>query len=208
MNHIKTISTAVVIFIILSLFSTNVKGQSTELTKDSTALLIIDVQKFYFPNGQLPLKHPEKTSLQIKKVLETFRKNQMEVIHIKHKIQENSEINQHVAPIKGEKIITKVEANSFNGTDLNEYLQKKNISSLVITGMQTHMCVEAATRAAYDLGYKCFLISDGCTTKDLNFNGHTIKAKDVHLSTLSTISNSYGTVLEATELTEKIKKLE
>src|SRR6056297_999376 len=139
MNHIKTISTAVIIFIILSIFSINIKGQSTELSKNSTALLIIDVQQFYFPKGQLPLNHPEQTSLKIKKVLEVFRENQMEVIHIKHKIQKNSEINQHVTPIKGEKVITKTEANSFSGTNLNEYLQKKNISSLVITGMQTHM---------------------------------------------------------------------
>jgi len=192
----------------MSLISINVKGQSAELSKDSTALLIIDVQHFYFPNGQLPLKHPEKTSLQIKKVLETFRNNQMEVIHIKHNIQKNSEIHQNVAPRKGEKVITKTEANSFNGTNLNEYLQKKNISTLVITGMQTHMCVEAATRAAYDLGYKCLLISDGCTTKDLNFNGHTIKAKDVHFSTLSTIENSYGKVLTTSEFIEKTEKLE
>jgi len=208
MNYIKTISTAVIMAIVLSLFPTNVKGQSSELTKDSTALLIIDVQQFYFPNGQLPLNHPKQTSLKIKRVLEVFRENQMEVIHIKHKIQKNSEIHQNVVPRKSEKVITKTEANSFNGTNLNEYLQKKNINSLVITGMQTHMCVEAATRAAYDLGYKCFLISDGCTTKDLNFNGQAIKAQDVHLSTLSTIENSYGTVLEATELIEKIENLE
>ena len=208
MSHKKTFPSTVLIFIIMVLFSTNVKGQSAELSKDSTALLIIDVQQFYFPNGQLPLKHPEKTSLQIKKVLEVFRKNQMEVIHIKHNVQKNSEIHQNVAPRKGEKVITKTEANSFNGTNLNEYLQKKNISSLVITGMQTHMCVEATTRAAYDLGYKCFLISDGCTTKDLNFNGQTIKAQDVHLSTLNTIENSYGKVLKATELIEKLGKLE
>ncbi len=138
-------------------------------------------------------------------MLEAFRENQMEVVYIKHNVQKNSEIHQNVAPQKGEKIITKEEANSFNGTNLNEYLQKKNISSLVITGMQTHMCVEATTRAAYDLGYKCYLISDGCTTKDLNFNSQTIKAKDVHLSTLSTIESSYGKVLKAAEF---IKKLE
>jgi nicotinamidase-related amidase len=182
------------------------KGQNTgTIDKDHTALLIIDVQKFYFPEGQLPLKHPKKTSQQIKKVLDAFRKDQMEVIHIKHNVNKNAGIYKLLKPLENEKVITKNEANGFNGTELNEYLKNTNIKSLVITGMQTHMCVEATTRAAYDLGYKCTVISDGCTTKNIKFRNHTIKAKDVHFSTLSTIQNSYGKVLTADEFVKKIE---
>jgi nicotinamidase-related amidase len=67
------------------------------------------------------------------------------------------------------------------------------------------MCVEATARAAYDLGYKSYVISDGCTTKELKFRNHTIKAKDVHFSTLSTIQNSYRKVLTADEFLKKLK---
>lgn len=186
--------------------SKNMTGQqSGSIDKDHTALLIIDVQKFYFPDGQVPLKHPTETSKQIKKVLDAFRENQMEVVHIKHNAQKNAEIYRLLAPAKNETVITKNEANSFNGTKLDEYLKKANINSLVITGMQTHMCVEATTRAAYDLGYKCSVISDGCTTKDLKFRNHTIKAKDVHYSTLSTLQNSYGKVFTAEEYVKKLE---
>jgi len=186
--------------------SKNMTGQKpVSIDKDHTALLIIDVQKFYFPGGQVPLKHPSETSKQIKKVLDAFRENQMEIVHIKHNAKKNAEIYKLLAPAKNETVITKNEANSFNGTKLNEYLQKANINSLVITGMQTHMCVEATTRAAYDLGYKCSVISDGCTTKDLKFRNHTIKAKDVHFSTLSTLQNSYGKVFTAEEYVKKLE---
>lgn len=205
MRNSKLLSVFITLLLAISVIS-NLKGQDAgSIDKDHTALLIIDVQKFYFPGGQLPLKHPEKTSEQIKKVLDAFRKNQMEVIHIKHNAEKNAEIYKLLSPAENEKVIIKNEANSFNGTQLNEYLKKSNINSLVITGMQTHMCVEATTRAAYDLDYNCYLISDGCTTKDLKFRNYTIKAKDVHFSSLSSIQNSYGKVLTAEKLVKKLE---
>jgi len=51
------------------------------------------------------------------------------------------------------------------------------------------MCVEAATRAASDLGFKCILVHDACATKDLTFGDKVIKAEDVHYSTLVTLKN-------------------
>ena len=205
MNKSKLLTILIALILAISINS-NIKAQSTgPIDKDHTALLIIDVQKFYFQGGQLPLKHPEKTSKQIKQVLDAFRQEQMHVIHIKHNVQKNGEIYDLLSPAEHEKVIIKNEANSFNGTKLNEYLKKKDIKSLVITGMQTHMCVEATTRAAYDLGYKCTVISDGSTTKDLKFRNHTIKAKDVHFSTLSSIRSSYGKVLTTDELVKKLE---
>ena len=64
--------------------------------------------------------------------------------------------------------------------------------------MMTHMCIEAATRAAHDLGFKCTVISDACATKALDFEGKTISAEDVHYATLRTLSGSYAKV-ETTE---------
>jgi nicotinamidase-related amidase len=55
------------------------------------------------------------------------------------------------------------------------------------------MCVEAATRAASDYGFKCILIHDACATKDLKYGDRLIKAEDVHYSTLATLKN-YATV--------------
>ena len=187
-----------VLTMLLTSFS-SINAQNEELPKipgDKTALLIIDVQEFYFPGGQVPLNNPEKTSLEIKKVLNAFRNKSMEVIHIRHNASKNANIHNNVSPTEGEKVITKNEANSFNGTDLHSYLQDRGISHLVITGMQTHMCVEATTRAAYDKGYKCLVPEETSTTRDLKYKEHIIKAEDVHYSTLSTLNYGYATVLE------------
>jgi nicotinamidase-related amidase len=71
--------------------------------------------------------------------------------------------------------------------------------------MQTHMCLEAATRAAHDMGYICTVVEDACATRDLKFGEVTVKAKDVHYSTLSTLK-SYGNVVNLKEFLENQNK--
>jgi nicotinamidase-related amidase len=156
---------------------------------DKRALLIIDIQEFYFPGGKSALVEPEKAAANAALLLEKFRNDKMPVIHVRHNAESGAEINQIVKPIAGEKIVSKDEVNCFLNTDLIDYLKANNIKNLVICGMQTHMCVEAATRAASDLGYNCLLIHDACATKNVTFGDKTVKAEDVHNSTLATLKN-------------------
>ena len=67
------------------------------------------------------------------------------------------------------------------------YLQENKITDLVLVGMQTNMCLEAATRAGADFGFKCTVIEDACTTKDQKFGDHVVKARDVHYVALATL---------------------
>jgi nicotinamidase-related amidase len=52
------------------------------------------------------------------------------------------------SPAAGESVVGKHHANAFRDTDLLAVLRRIGATRLVIAGMQTHMCVEAATRAA------------------------------------------------------------
>jgi nicotinamidase-related amidase len=69
----------------------------------------------------------------------------------------------------------------------------------VIVGMQTHMCLEAATRAAADMGYEVTVVGDACATRDLEFDGKTVPASEVHTSTLATLDGTYAHVISLTE---------
>jgi nicotinamidase-related amidase len=158
------------------------------------ALLIIDIQDFYFPGGSSALVEPEKAAANAALLLDNFRNKKLPVIHVRHNAKTGAEINKTVKPFPSEKVISKDEVNCFIGTDLTTWLKTINPDTLVICGMQTHMCVEAATRAASDMGYKCILIHDACATKDLKFNDKVIRAEDVHYSTLSTLRN-YATIV-------------
>jgi nicotinamidase-related amidase len=153
------------------------------------ALLIIDIQDFYFPGGKSALVEPEKAAANAALLLKDFRSRNLLVIHVRHNAEPGGKINDIVKPLPAEKIISKDEVNCFLKTDLLDYLKANKIDTLVICGMQTHMCVEAATRAAGDYGFKCVLVHDACATKDLKFGDKIIKAEDVHYSTLSTLKN-------------------
>jgi nicotinamidase-related amidase len=174
--------------------------QEKPFPADKTALLLIDIQMFYFPGGRGALVNPEEASLQAKKILEAFRENKMLVIHVKHQSKTEGDIHPNVMPMEGEKVITKTEASCFVGTDLLYYLKEKGITHLVIAGMMTHMCVEAATRAAHDLGFDCTVISDACATRDLKYGEEVIPAKEVHLSTLATLKGTYANIMTTAEL--------
>jgi nicotinamidase-related amidase len=106
-----------------------------------------------------------------------------------------AEIHNLVKPLPTEKIIIKHFPNSFRETELLDYLKSKKIENLVICGMMTHMCVDATTRGAKDFGFNCTLIGDACTTKDLEINGETVKAKDVQNSFLAALNYYYSTVI-------------
>ena len=168
---------------------------------DSTALIIIDIQNFYFQGGAMELVEPEKAAEQAKILLSYFRQNNGLVVHVKHDFSPGGEIHQLVKPIENEKVFTKKEVNAFLNTGLNEYLKQNNIKYVTLCGMQTHMCLEAATRAANDFGYNCTVVEDACASRDLKFGEVTVKAKEVHYSTLSTLK-SYGKVVNLKEFLE------
>jgi nicotinamidase-related amidase len=172
------------------------QSESPEKTDPQTALLIIDVQEFYFPGGFIPLEGPESASRNCGKLLKKFRSDGKTVVHVGHNVERQGAFHPDVMPLEGEKVVIKDEVSAFNGTDLTAYLKEKGIERVVICGMQTHMCVEGAVRAAYDLGFDCVLVGDACATKDLNYGDIKIGATDVHNSTLSSIDRIYGTVVD------------
>jgi nicotinamidase-related amidase len=166
------------------------------------ALLVIDVQNFYFPGGRSELVDPVKAAEKAASAIAYARKENNPVIFIQHKSSEGMEINDLVKPIPGEAVFVKEEVNSFLGTGLTEYVKDLGVDTLVICGMQTQMCVEAAVRAAHDLGYKVILLHDACAARNLKFGDREVSAADVHASTLAAMKN-YATVISVEEWIRK-----
>lgn len=173
-----------------------------------TALLIVDIQNFYYPGGLLPLVNPEAAGRQAKVLLDSFRTRHWPVFHIRHLPANGPEDNRQyaihpdVAPVPGETVIGKRHANAFRETGLLEQLKTAGITRLVICGMQTHMCVEAAARAGADLGFEVTVAGDACATRDLSFGGVTVPAAQVHAATLAALAGSYGQVRTVAEWLE------
>ena len=70
----------------------------------------------------------------------------------------------------------KHEPNSFLIRIYLELLKKWEVERVVITGMMTHMCVDATARAAADFGFQVIVAEDACATRDLKYGDTTIPA--------------------------------
>ncbi len=175
------------------------------------ALLLVDIQQDYFPNGRMEVVGAAEASRAAKRLLDHFRKKDLHVVHIQHIaarpnatfLLPNTEgINFHesVKPLPGERVIKKHFPNSFRDTDLQECLRSKDIKELVICGMMSHMCIDTTTRAAFDLGYICTVAHDACATRNMKFNAIDIPAKHVHGSYMAALGAVFAKVSGAEEI--------
>ena len=165
-----------------------------------TALLLIDIQEFYFPGGKMQLENPGQAGMNAGLVLEEFRRRDYPVYHVRHNFEPGGSIHQYVEPVDGEMVFSKDQVNAFLETGLLEALRADSIEALVLCGMQTHMCLEAAVRAGHDFGFDCTLIEDACATRALQYGELIIPAKNVHFSTIQTLEGSYAKVISTEEL--------
>jgi biuret amidohydrolase len=70
------------------------------------------------------------------------------------------DIIDELAPLPGELVIDKPGKGAFYATGLHETLQDKGISSLIVTGVTTEVCVHTTVREANDRGYECLVLAD------------------------------------------------
>ena len=176
----------------------------------TTALIIIDVQNDYFPGGKMELVGSDEAAVQAHTLLDPFRAKAKPTFHIQHislsktatfflPDSEGAKIHSSVAPLSGEPVVVKHFPNSFRETTLLDQLKAFNVDSVFITGMMTHMCVDATSRAAADFGLKVTVVADACATRALTYAETTIPAEHVHKAFLAALK-SYGQVLTTAEV--------
>ena len=175
-----------------------------------TALLVVDIQKDYFPGGKYPLVNPLEAAKKAYMILQCFREHGGYHVHIQHialkpdapffvKGTTGSDIHDSAAHFVGEPIVYKNYPNSFRQTNLLDMLKEWGIERVVITGMMTHMCVDATARAANDFGFKVIIAEDACATRDLKYGDTTIPADYVHKAFLAALK-TYGDVMKSEEV--------
>ena len=176
------------------------------------AILVVDLQNEYWPSGSLPLQGIEAAAANAARVMADARAKGDLVVNIRHERpggpifvpgSDGTKINEAVLPESDEPVITKNFPNSFRGTELKDLLDQRGVEEVVVVGAMSHMCVDATTRAANDLGYRTITIHDACATRDVEFNGATASAADVHATMMGALAFAYGEVISADELLER-----
>ena len=175
-----------------------------------TALLIIDIQNDYFPGGKMELESPIEAAKKANELLQCFRDYGMPTVHIQHVSRKpdatffipgdrGTDINDITAHYEGEPLVQKHYPNSFRDTNLQDLLKEWEIERVIITGMMTHMCVDATARAAADLGFKVMVAEDACATRALTYGETNIPAEHVHKAFLAALK-SYGQVMPVEQI--------
>jgi nicotinamidase-related amidase len=121
------------------------------------ALLVIDMQKaFYRGYGKESM---DKAAATINRAVTLFRENNYPVIWIQNENKKENlvpgspgfdMIDALLKPLDTEKKIVKQYSNSFNKTDLLEYLIREKADTPVITGYNALYCVLSTYRGAGD----------------------------------------------------------
>lgn len=123
-------------------------------------LLVVDTQKGITSNKLFQF---ELFVSRIKELIEKARKNNIEIIFIRHddgvgseltKGNNGFEIYDGFKPAGNELVFDKNANSSFKRTGLLEYLRQKNENTIIIVGLQTDYCIDATIKAGFEHGFK------------------------------------------------------
>lgn len=103
------------------------------------------------------------------------------------------DIVDELAPAAGEPVIDKPGKGAFYATDLDGLLGERSITSLLVTGVTTEVCVHTTVREANDRGYECLVLADCVGSYFPRF--HT-----VGLEMIAAQGGIFGWVAESTDL--------
>ena len=120
------------------------------------ALLVIDMQKFFFYGNSK--ESMEKASKYIDYTINLFREYNKKIVWIQDEDIEDGNVNgteefeiiELLTPQQNEKRIIKHYGNSFNKTGLLEYLLEEKIDTIIITGYCAEYCILSTYRGALD----------------------------------------------------------
>jgi nicotinamidase-related amidase len=170
-----------------------------------TGLILVDIQNDYFPGGRMELAGIEQAGSRAGELLAFFRQKGWPTFHIQHiSVRQGAsfflpdtdgiKFHECIEPLDGEIVIQKNYPNSFRETPLLQEIERHDVKKLVICGAMSHMCIDATTRAAFDLRFDCAVIQDACATRTLEFGGKRIAAADVHGAFMAALGAAYAQV--------------
>ncbi|GAB7539703.1 cysteine hydrolase family protein [Burkholderia sp. 3C] len=146
------------------------------MTNRKRALVVIDLQNDYFPDGALPLWNPEATLANVEQAIGKAHALGIPVILVQHVSQgprsglfdadtAGVEIHPRIrAAAPDAPVVVKAFADSFWQTTLDDTLQRLGVDDLLIGGMMTQNCVTHTAISKSAEKYGVTVLSDCCTT--------------------------------------------
>jgi len=167
----------------------------------TTALLIIDVQRALTAGPEAALDVDEVLA-RVNELSARARAAGAPVVVIQHEDDGPMrfgttawELADGLVTTESDVRLRKQTTNSFHQTGLHELLQERQVSRLVICGLQTDFCVDTTVRQALPLGYRVVVAADAHSTIDGAIPAAQIIA---HHNYIFRNITSFGPVIEVT----------
>ena len=134
-----------------------------------TALLVIDAQEL-ITNDRLYAF--DRFTENVRTLIAEARKFGVEVIYVRHDDGEGKplsmgnkgfDVYSGFAPEAGERIFDKYVNSPFRDSGLLEYLQKKGMKRLIVTGLQTDYCIDATVKCGFEHGFE-MIVPEYCNS--------------------------------------------
>lgn len=147
-------------------------------TTPQRALIVIDLQNDYFPDGRFPLWNTEVVLAQVESAIARARAQGVPVILVQHIADASkgaapffnagtSGVDLHariLAAAPNAVVVTKAQADSFLNTALEQTLAGFGINELLICGMMTQNCVTHTAISKAAKKYRVTVLGDCCTS--------------------------------------------
>ena len=187
------------------------------IPKDS-ALLVVDMQEYFINEDSHAFLPAAKAIIpNINKIIDEYRRLAFPIIFTYHAYSKDektgimgrwwSDLPKTTDPLskihagfnlkKEDIIIRKNRYSAFIDTNLDNILKEKNVVSLVITGIMTHLCCESTARDAFMKDYEVYFVIDATATETEN----------LHLSSLKTLTDGFVIPLKTDTILKEIKPL-
>ena len=148
------------------------------MTQGGKALVVIDVQNDYFPDGLFPLWNAEACLNAVVEAIHRAKKLSIPIVFVQHiadaKAGPAPFFNQGthgadlhpklVAAAPNSTVVVKTYADSFVGTNLEEVLSMYGVKHILVCGMMTQNCVTHTAISKSAEKYEASILLDCCTT--------------------------------------------
>ncbi|MCE0559381.1 cysteine hydrolase family protein [Motilimonas sp. E26] len=152
------------------------------------ALVVIDIQNDYFPDGKYPLANTEQTLNNIIAAIKLAEQNNAAVIFVQHladaeqapffnKGSKGAAIHPKLmAASPTSPVVIKTHADSFDQTELTHQLTVLGVGQILLCGMMTQNCITHTALSKAAEKYQPIVLSDCCASVDEMVHQIALKA--------------------------------
>ncbi len=136
----------------------------------NTVLLVLDVQTGIVS----PELHEAETfARSLSRLIAAARQSGVEVVFVRHndgsgtRLEKGTpgfEIHPDFAPAEGERVFDKSVSSPFRSSGLKEYLRSKGIGRIILTGLFTEYCMDAAVKCGFEHGFEMVVPTEANST--------------------------------------------